>query len=181
MKNDTFKTVKNRNPSTVIDGLEIIYFDEFQDERGRIWTSFEDEYVNTSFVMDKITISNKNVLRGFHGDSYITKYIMCLNGSFQFAALDLRMGSPTYGICESFIMKDIEPAAVIVPAGIVNAHLSLSDNCVFFYKWSKKYNGPENQVTISYKDPEIGIKWLVSDPIVSERDSRGIPFKGIKL
>jgi dTDP-4-dehydrorhamnose 3,5-epimerase len=181
MKSSLPQTISKREESSVIQGLETIYFDEFEDKRGRIWTPFENDYTHYQFITDKVTVSKKHVLRGFHGDSHITKYITCLNGSFQFAALDLRKNSSTYGNTISFIVKDTSPMAIVVPAGVVNAHLSLTDNCVFFYKWSGKYSGPENQVTISYKDPEIGIDWAVEDPIVSDRDRNGIPFRGIEL
>ena len=68
-----------------------------------------------------------------------------------------------------------------MPEGVLNAHLCLSDRCVFHYKWSQKYTGPENQVTVAWNDPDVGIDWLIKDPILSERDKVGKSLKEAQL
>ena len=78
-------------------------------------------------------------------------------------------------------VADNEPKIIFVPAGCVNAHLALSDKCVFYYKWSEQYKGPEGQVTISWDDPDINVKWTIQNPILSERDKKGVSYKGIYL
>jgi len=175
------RIVESVTSSDLIQGMDILKLDTFQDYRGEIWTVYSEEYVDSSFVADKVTISRFGVLRGFHGDPYTAKLITCLSGQMQFAVLDLRENSPTYGNVENLIISDNEPTVVFVPAGCVNAHLSLSDKCVFYYKWSKEYNGPESQVTVSWDDPDVGIDWVIKNPILSERDKKGLPYKGIKL
>ena len=154
------KIIKERKQSKKIKGLEKIKLDTFQDYRGEIWTVYSKEYSDDSFVADKISISRFGVLRGFHGDSYTTKMISCLHGQFQLAVADLRKGSSTYGI---------------------NAHLSLSDKCLFYYKWSEHYRGPEAQVTVAWNDPDLNIDWAVQNPTLSERDKKGIKFEGVTL
>jgi dTDP-4-dehydrorhamnose 3,5-epimerase len=52
---------------------------------------------------------------------------------------------------------------------------------VFYYKWSEEYKGPDEQVTVDWNDPELNIDWVIKNPIVSERDKRGLTFKNIKL
>jgi dTDP-4-dehydrorhamnose 3,5-epimerase len=173
--------IKERKQSRKIKGLEKIKLDTFQDYRGEIWTVYSKEYSDDSFVADKISISRFGVLRGFHGDSYTTKMISCLNGQFQLAVADLRKGSSTYGNTETFLLTDEEPAVVIVPAGCINAHLSLSDKCLFYYKWSEEYRGPEAQVTVAWNDPGLNINWAIQNPILSERDKKGIKFEGVTL
>ena len=68
-----------------------------------------------------------------------------------------------------------------MPPGCVNSHLCLSEKCVFYYKWSEQYRGPDHQVTISWDDPDIGVEWAIQDPILSERDKNGTSYKGIYL
>jgi dTDP-4-dehydrorhamnose 3,5-epimerase len=97
------------------------------------------------------------------------------------AVLDLRKDSETYGNVETFLISDYEPTVVIVPAGCVNAHLCLSDKCVFYYKWSEQYKGPDHQVTIAWDDPALNIDWAIKNPILSERDKNGVNFEGIFL
>ena len=174
-------TIEEIIHSPVIDGLTVIKLDTFQDYRGEIWTVYSEEFTNLNFIADKITKSRFGVLRGFHGDSHTAKLITCLSGQFQFAVVDLRKDSKTYGNKQTFLVSDYEPKIIIVPAGCVNAHLCLSDKCVFYYKWSEQYAGPEGQVTIAWDDPEIGINWAIKNPILSERDKNGVPYKGITL
>ena len=181
LEEELMKIVKENVESKLIDGMRIIKLDTFQDFRGEIWTVYADEYVDDSFIADKVTISKFGVLRGFHGDSHTAKLITCLSGQMQFAVVDLRKNSNTYGNVENFIVSDNEPVVVYVPAGCVNAHLSLSDKCVFYYKWSEEYKGPENQVTISWDDPDIGINWVIKNPILSDRDKNGTSYKGVNL
>ena len=175
------KIVKQIQESKKIEDLKIITLDTFQDYRGEIWTIYSKEFADVNFVADKITISRFGVLRGFHGDSHTAKLITCVSGQMQLAVVDLRENSQTYGSVETFIISDNEPKVVFVPAGCANAHLSLSDKCVFYYKWSKPYGGSHNQTTIVWNDPELGVKWAIENPILSERDRAAKPHQGIYL
>lgn len=165
--------------NTKIKDLEVLRLDTFHDYRGEIWTVYSEEYCDTKFVADKISISNFGVLRGFHGDSNTAKLITCLSGQFQLCVADARKKSETYGNIETFFLDTQDPTVVLVPAGCINAHLSLSDKCVFYYKWSEVYQGPEKQVTVAWDDPDLNFEWAVQNPILSERDQRGILFKNI--
>jgi dTDP-4-dehydrorhamnose 3,5-epimerase len=175
------KTIKNKIKSDKIKDLEIIKLDIFEDSRGQIWTIYSEEHSGLNYVADKITISNHGVLRGLHGDPYTSKLITCLSGKFQLAVVDVRKDSETYGNVETFTISEEDPTVVFVPAGCVNAHLCVSDRCVFYYKWSEEYNGPESQVTVAWDDPELNIDWAIKNPILSERDKNGVSHKKIKL
>jgi len=175
------KIIKEIKSSEKIKDLLSIKLDTFQDYRGEIWTVYSEEYTDLKFVADKITISRFGVLRGLHGDPHTAKLIACLSGQIQLAILDLRKDSETYGNVETFLISDYDPTVVIVPAGCVNAHLCLSDKCVFYYKWSEQYKGPDEQVTIAWDDPELDIDWVIDNPILSERDKNGVSHKGVFL
>lgn len=175
------QTIKKRYISNKIKDLFVLKLDTFQDSRGEIWTIYSKEHSDLNYVADKITISRFGVLRGFHGDPHTAKLITCLSGQFQLAIADLRRDSETYGNTETFLISDNEPTVIFVPAGCVNAHLCLSDKCVFYYKWSEDYNGPESQVTVMWNDLDLGIDWTIKSPILSERDKNGRPYKEIKL
>jgi len=174
-------TIKKTISSKKIDGMKIVVLDTFEDERGEIWTTYSNKHTNIDFVEDKLTISRFGVLRGFHGDSNTVKLISCLSGRIQFAVADLRKNSKTYGNVETFIISDKEPKVIEVPAGCVNAHLCLSDECVFHYKWSENYAGPDEQVTVSWDDPDLAVNWIIRNPILSERDKKGISSKEVYL
>jgi dTDP-4-dehydrorhamnose 3,5-epimerase len=165
-----------------IIGLKQLKLDTFSDNRGQIWTLHSEIEDLPSFVEDKLSISNYSVLRGLHGDSETDKLITFLEGHIQLAVADLRRNSPTYGNCIMFELSEEEPVSILVPAGCVNGHLCLSERCLFFYKWSKKYNGPEKQITINYKDPSFDFKWKLENLIVSDRDlNKSINSTGVYL
>ena len=173
--------LKNKKESKLIENLIVVELDPFEDGRGQIWTLFNKEDWDTKFVEDKISISRKNVLRGLHGDKTTWKLIGCLGGSFFLAVTDAREGSVTYGNTETFILDAQTPKLVLVPAGCLNGHLCLTEQCIFWYKWSDYYNGPENQVTIKWDDKDLNINWPCNNPIISERDMEGSNFKGLTL
>ncbi len=175
------KVIKRVERSEKINGVSKITLDTFSDFRGEIWTLYSKEYCDYTFVADKVTISRFGTLRGFHGDPHTAKLISCLSGMFQLSIVDTRADSETYGGVETYLIADGEPAVVVVPAGCVNAHLALSDKCIFYYKWSEDYKGPEGQVTVAWDDPEIGTEWLIKSPVLSERDKNGVRLREVKL
>jgi dTDP-4-dehydrorhamnose 3,5-epimerase len=181
MKASFLLPTKNKEESQTIKDLVVADLDPFEDDRGQIWTLYNTQDWNMRFVEDKISISTHNVLRGLHGDKTTWKLIGCLNGSFFLAVVDGRENSPTYGNIETFTLSAQKPQLILVPAGCLNGHLCLTDQCIFWYKWSEYYNGPKNQVTIRWDDKDININWPYSNPIISERDTNGIDFKGLKL
>jgi dTDP-4-dehydrorhamnose 3,5-epimerase len=164
------------------DGLLKLNLDTFTDFRGDIWTTYTDCDFLPKFSEDKISVSKKHVLRGLHGDSEIDKLIICLHGEIQLAVVDLRKDSSTYGNSKMFNLSDQKGCGIFVPAGCVNGHLCLSDKCIFFYKWSRPYNGAENQVTIRWDDPDLNLDWKINTPLLSTRDEKhAIMYKGVFL
>ena len=173
--------ITNKKRSQHINGLITAELDIYCDDRGQIWTIFDQEDWNNEFLEDKISISSKHVLRGLHGDSTTHKLIACLNGKFFLAVADARINSNTHGNVETFIVDSENPKVVFVPAGCLNGHLSLTKQCIFWYKWSENYRGPENQVTCRWDDKKLDVDWPCKNPILSERDKNGLDFEKIKL
>jgi len=173
--------IKNKVDSKIILGLKELELDTQKDHRGEIWPIFSEcDYLPT-FKEDKISISKKNVLRGLHGDTNTDKLITCLHGKMQLAVADLRKDSLTYLNHITYTLSEDNPISILVPKGCINGHLCLSEKCIFYYKWSEKYSGANNQVTIKYDDEKLGIKWLIPNPTLSNRDLNGTESKGVFL
>ena len=70
--------------------------------------------------------------------------------------------------------------AVFVPKGFLNGHYCMSDDCLFYYKWSESYVTPENQFSVRWNDKTLDIQWpLIEDiPILSSRDENSQDFWG---
>ena len=158
----------------MIDGIEIIKPDVFTDYRGDLWTTWKkDEFkFDLEFNHDKISTSRKHVLRGIHGDFKSWKLVTCLYGEIYFVILDNRKSSDTFGKWESMVLDDKNKKQVLLPPGVGNGFLVMSNHCVFGYKWSYNGNYPDvdDQFSIKWNDTSVGIHWPIQNPILSERD-----------
>jgi dTDP-4-dehydrorhamnose 3,5-epimerase len=123
-------------------------------------------------IMTKLQNQKKNVLRGLHGDPKSWKLITCLSGEIFFVVVDYRKESDTYLKHQTFLLNDKNKKIVLVPPNFLNGHLVLSNDAVFFYKWSYvgEYPDVNSQFSIKWDDPKINIKWPISNPILSDRD-----------
>ena len=120
------------------------------------------------FVQDNISVSSKHVLRGLHGDPNTWKLASCLKGDLYFVVANCDEKSDNFGKWQSFTLSDKNRHQVLVPPMHGNAHLVLSDEAIFHYKWSEYYT--PNQFTYKFDDPRLGIWWPIKNPILSQRD-----------
>ena len=158
-----------------LDGLRVISPPTmFEDFRGvYVETYNEDLYrkagIDLKFVQDDISVSDKHVLRGIHGDQETWKLVSCLWGKFYLVVVNWDPSSLQYRQWESFTLSDRDRRQVLIPPKFGNGHLVLSDKAIFHYKQTTYYNR-EGQFTLPWNDPELGIWWPVTQPMVSRRD-----------
>ena len=155
---------------------DIIIFepDVFTDFRGDLWTTWKkDEFpYDIEFIHDKVSTSRKNVLRGIHGDFKSHKLITCLFGQLFFIFVDKRKDSTTYLQHQSMMLDDKKRKIVLIPPGVGNGFLVLSNHSVFSYKWSYpgEYPDVEDQFTLKWNDKRLNIDWPITNPILQQRD-----------
>ena len=157
---------------TDLDGVKLIKPTIHEDYRGtnfELYNASNYYQIPNQFVVDSISTSRKHVLRGIHGDHRTTKLISCLYGTIYFVVLDCRSGSKTFHQWQAFTLSDKNKHQVLVPPGFGNAHLVMSDECVFSYKLDQYYDR-DSQFTIKWNDPMYDFVWPVKHPILSERD-----------
>ncbi len=123
-----------------------------------------------NFVQDNLTVSSKNVLRGIHGDAKTWKLVSCLKGQIYFVVVNCDKNSADFGKWESFDLSSENRYQVLVPPMYGNAHLVLTDEAFFHYKWSEYYDFPA-QFSYKWNDFKFNISWPVKNPILSDRDS----------
>jgi dTDP-4-dehydrorhamnose 3,5-epimerase len=156
------------------DGVKYFHPDVYTDFRGDLWTLWQSgkSDFDMPFNHDKVSTSRKNVIRGIHGDQKSYKLITCLYGEIYFVTVDNRIDSPTYGEWDWEILSDKNRTQALLSPGIGNGFCVLTENSVFHYKWF--YNGDypdvDEQFTIKWDDPKIGIDWPISNPILQKRD-----------
>ena len=162
---------------TKLHGVYSIVPERFEDHRGtymEIYDSkkFAENIEDVRFVQDDISISNKNVLRGLHGDWETTKLVSVLNGSGYAVIADNRKNSPTYKKWQAFTLSKQNKQQLLLPAGIGNSILALEDNMIYHYKQTTHFVSG-SQFTIRWDDPEWNFWWPIKTPVLSMRDEKG--------
>ena len=154
-----------------ISGIKTRTPDVYTDYRGDLWTIWKDD-MDIYYNHDKVSTSRKNVLRGIHGDFKSTKLVTCLYGEVYFVVVDNREHSPTYMKWDCMMLNDKTRKQVMLPPGVGNGFLILSEHAVIHYKWSYKgqYPDVQDQFTIKWNDEKLNINWPISNPILQPRD-----------
>ena len=89
-------------------------------------------------------------------------------------AVDVRVGSPSYGRWVGAVLDDESMQQLYVPAGFAHGFVVRSDVADVLYKVDGRY-APESEGGLRWDDPTLGIDWGLSDPIVSRKDAR-LPY-----
>ena len=89
----------------MLKDVKIFYPASYKDNRGELWTIYNENDINLKFNHDKVSVSKKNVLRGLHGDKKSWKLITCLYGEIFLSLVDYRENSETYLKSQNFILK----------------------------------------------------------------------------
>jgi dTDP-4-dehydrorhamnose 3,5-epimerase len=161
-----------------INGPLLIKPDVFEDARGYFFESFNQKRfgeltgLNPDFVQDNESKSNKGVLRGLHFQAPPygqAKLVRVVKGSVRDVVVDIRKDSKTFGQYCSVVLSAENKNQFYVPAGFAHGFAVLEDDTVFAYKCSGYYNR-ESEMALMWNDPEIGIEWGISEPLLSEKD-----------
>lgn len=163
--------------NTEIPGLLIIKPDIFTDERGYFYESYNKEKflsagIAPDFVQDNESRSSKGVLRGLHFQKEPHaqgKLVRVITGAVFDVAVDLRNGSPTFGKWSSIVLSGENKLMYWIPEGFAHGFLTLEDNTIFSYKCTGKYN-KQAEGAIRWNDPQLAIRWMIDEPILSEKD-----------
>ena len=169
-----------------IKGVYTIEPDVYEDDRGFFMETFHRERyrkllgINLDFVQDNISRSSKNVLRGMHFQKNYPqgKIVSASRGEILDVVVDLRKGSPTYGTWESFRLSEKNKLQVWIPPGFAHGFLVMSDSADIDYKCTEYYH-PEDELCLMWNDPEVAIDWTINDPILTEKDKKGLSLKDL--
>lgn len=163
-----------------------IFPEHHPDSRGRFQEAFRAgplaEAIGYPFAVGQVnySVSRRNTVRGIHGTSLPpgqAKLVTCLRGAVMDIAVDLRVGSPTFGMFDVTQQDEESGTAVYLADGLGHAFLALTDDVIMSYLCSEEYV-PGTMLEINPMDPDIGIPWtLTGPPIMSEKDAGAIGIK----
>jgi dTDP-4-dehydrorhamnose 3,5-epimerase len=169
--------MKTRLTVTPLPDLMIVEIDYFKDERGFFMESwnkrdFADAGIPHDFVQDSHSSSTYGVLRGMHYQDMRApqgKLVRCTIGRILDVAVDLRASSPTFGQWHGEELSADNKKQLYVPVGFAHGFATLSDYCEVQYKQTALYD-PKAEGGIAWNDPDIGIEWPYTAPILSAKD-----------
>jgi len=169
---------------TAIPEVAVIETAFVRDERGFFMESYHRQQyeaagLDADLVQDNHSRSGRGVLRGIHYQgppAAMVKLVRCTAGAILDVAVDLRVGSPTFGkwVAEELTAENMRQ--LWVPVGFGHAFLTLSEFAEVQYKCSAYY-APEVEGAIAWDDPELAIDWPLADPLLSQRDRRGMRLR----
>lgn len=166
---------------TDIPGVVILEPRIFRDARGYFFESFSqrdffDKVAPVEFVQDNESMSTRGVMRGLHFQRpphAQAKLVRCVRGRVLDVAVDIRVGSPTYGRHVAVELTEDNHRQFFIPRGFAHGFAVLSDEAVFQYKCDNYY-APQSDGGIAITDPALNIDWHLdpSEAILSEKDTR---------
>ena len=152
-----------------------------EDHRGFFMESYHIEKfsmggIDCTFVQDNHAKSIQNILRGLHFQVNFpqAKLLRCLKGKVFDVAVDIRKNSPFYGKWVGEELSEKNKYQLFIPEGFAHGYYVLSETAEITYKCSKVYH-PEDEQGFRWDDPEIGIEWPETEPILSRKDQL-LPF-----
>jgi len=167
---------------TNLEDVVLIEPQLFFDARGFFVESYnkKDFYaagIIAEFVQENHSKSQKGVLRGLHFQYPHSqgKLVRILKGSIYDVVVDIRTGSPTYGMQIGVTLTEKSPKMLFVPLGFAHGFLVLENNTEVMYKVTDWYY-PQGDAGLLWNDPALKISWPlkeygIEEPILSEKDS----------
>ncbi|WP_243614339.1 dTDP-4-dehydrorhamnose 3,5-epimerase [Shimia aestuarii] len=131
--------------------------------------------IDVTFVQDNHSLSAATgTIRGLHFQTpphAQAKLVRCGRGAIFDVAVDIRLGSPTYGRWAGYTLSAENGVQLYIPVGFAHGFATLEPDSEIIYKCSDYY-APETEGALRWDDPDIGIAWpLTSAPVLSEKDA----------
>lgn len=149
------------------------------DHRGDFAEVYNARELAAAGIHDQFVVDNHvrnvaaNVLRGLHyqrAPAAQSKLVRVTRGRVYDVAVDIRIGSPTFGRHVGVVLSADDPRLLYVPEGFAHGFCVLEDGSEVHYKVNA-YPDPAQAHGILWSDPELAIPWpLTGEPILAERD-----------
>ena len=170
---------------TALPGVLILEPKVFGDARGffmETWnrSRYAEAGLPGEFVQDNVSYSRHGVLRGLHYQSPRAqgKLVHVLEGEVFDVAVDVRVGSPTFGRWAGATLSAQNRRQLWIPPGFAHGFCVTGETALFCYKCTELY-APEHEGSILWNDPAIGIAWPLEHPTLSAKDAAAPPLAAV--
>ena len=133
--------------------------------------------IDARFVQDNHSRSRRGTLRGLHFQITRPQGKLCrvVSGEVFDVAVDIRVGSPTFGAWTGVTLSAENKRQFWVPPDFAHGFVVTGETALFSYKCTDYY-APEYDGSVLWNDPEIGIEWPVERPTLSDKDRAALPL-----
>ena len=150
----------------------------FSDARGlflETWhqARYQEHGLTTGFVQDNLSYSTRGTLRGLHYQHPHAqgKLVFVVQGEIFDVAVDIRVGSPTFGKTAAVYLSGENKHQLYIPEGFAHGFCVTSESAIVVYKCTDFYT-PHTEGGVLWSDPDLGIEWPVHSPNLSDKDQR---------
>jgi dTDP-4-dehydrorhamnose 3,5-epimerase len=173
---------------TAIPDVLVLEPQVFEDDRGFFVESFNAREfaaatgIDTPFVQDNHSLSQRGVLRGLHYQISHPqgKLIRVIEGSVFDVAVDLRRSSPTFGLWVGEVLSADNRRQIWIPPGFAHGFVVLGERAQCLYK-TTDYRYPGFERTLQWNDPAIGIDWPIAfAPQLAAKDANAPPLIAVE-
>jgi dTDP-4-dehydrorhamnose 3,5-epimerase len=128
--------------------------------------------ISGPFVQDNHSHSRRGALRGLHAQLRRPqgKLVRVVDGEVFDVAVDIRRGSPTFGKWVGDRLTGENLRQLWIPPGFAHGFYVVSERVHLEYKCTDFYDASD-EIAIAWNDPEIGVRWPVSEPTLSAKDA----------
>ncbi len=158
----------------------------FDDTRGYFTETYNadtlaQQNITTQFVQDNQSYSrNQGTVRGLHFQAppaAQAKLVRALQGVIWDVAVDVRLGSPTYGRWVGVELSETQGNQLFIPEGFLHGFVTRTDDCVVAYKCSATY-AASTEGAVRFDDPDLAIDWGINpeEVVLSEKDAAAPSF-----
>ena len=174
-KNQEFEAMFSAQP-TSLPGVVLIQTPVYRDTRGHfleIWKlhKYSEVGIPDRFVQDNVSFSTHGVVRGLHYQipKPQGKLVCPLQGTIFDVIVDVRVGSPTFGLSEAFTLESARGHQLYVPEGFAHGFSVIGEEAIVLYKCTHEYD-PSGEACIAWNDPDLGVNWPVGLTNASDKD-----------
>ena len=158
-----------------------------RDNRGAFYENFnKNKYseigLKGPWLQDNISKTNYGGIRGLHFQNPKPqgKLVSVICGSIFDVVVDIRKKSHTFGQWVSVELNDTNCNQLWIPPGFAHGFQVLSRIAHVHYKCTINYWSPENEESILFNDPDIGIEWPIEMNSISLKDQNANCLNQIK-
>jgi dTDP-4-dehydrorhamnose 3,5-epimerase len=137
--------------------------------------------IQSEFAQETTSLSAGNVLRGLHAQRRRpqSRLMSVLEGEVFSVAVDIRRGSPSYGRSAEANLSSSNGRLLLVPAGFASGYYVLSD-CARVQIRSSEAIDLSDEIVLLWNDPDLGINWPVTSPVLSARDRAALLLRELE-